>query len=471
MTFDKHHSPISNLKLSDLSGKRIHFIGIGGSGMSGLARIAISHHIKVSGSDSSDSSVLSALRALGADIQIGHQASNISGADLVVYSNAIKVDNPERVATSKLGIPEITRANALALLMSESFSIAVAGTHGKTTTSSMATVALQSAGVDPSFAIGGVLKSSGSNAHRGSGAYFVAEADESDGSFVAYKPEAAVITNVEWDHVDHFKSESEVFDAFEKFVQTIKGFLVYCEDDLGAKKVAQKAAVKTISYGLAPNANLRLDQITLSANGSTARALWNGAKIGDLSLSVPGEHNLLNAAAVLAVGMELGLNVSSLLDGLAKFHGAGRRFELKGSVNGIRVIDDYGHHPTEIKVTLAAAKRYAGGGKLLVIFQPHRYTRTQVFNDQFAQSLSTADQSWLLEVYAASEQPIAGVTSANIATKLKNGIFEPNFMNVIEQVSNSAKPGDVIITLGAGDVSSIGPLILEELQKRLDSGS
>ena len=457
--------------LAQLAGKRIHFIGIGGSGMSGLARIAISHHIKVSGSDSSDSSVLSALRALGADIQIGHQASNVSGADLVVYSNAIKKDNPERVATTKLAIPEITRANALALLMSESFSIAVAGTHGKTTTSSMMTVALQSAGVDPSFAIGGVLKSSGSNAHRGSGMYFVAEADESDGSFIAYKPEAAIITNVEWDHVDHFKTESEVFAAFDNFVQTIKGFLIYCEDDLGAKRVAEGAKVQRISYGLALSANLRLDQIALSANGSSARALWNGAKVGDLTLSVPGEHNLLNAAAVLALGMQLGLNISALLDGLAKFHGAGRRFELKGSVNGIRVVDDYGHHPTEIKVTLAAARRYAGGGKLLVVFQPHRYSRTQVFNNQFAEALSGADQTWLLEVYAASEQPIAGVTSANIANKLSNGYFEPNFINVIEQVSNSAKPGDVIITLGAGDVSSIGPLILEELQKRLESGS
>lgn len=468
---DNLHSLNPNWKLSELAGKRIHFIGIGGSGMSGLARIAISHRINVSGSDASDSSVLSALRALGAEIKIGHQASNVIGADLVVYSNAIKADNPERVATSKMAIPEITRASALSLLMSDSFSIAVAGTHGKTTTSSMATVALQSAGVDPSFAIGGVLKSSGSNAHRGSGRYFVAEADESDGSFIAYQPEAAIITNVEWDHVDHFKSENEVFDAFDNFVQTIKGFLVYCEDDPGAKKVASKATVKTVSYGFSSSANLRLDQINLNANGSTARALWNGAKIGDLTLAVPGEHNLLNAAAVLAVGMELDLNVSALLDGLAKFHGAGRRFELKGSVNGIRVIDDYGHHPTEIKVTLSAAKRYAGGGKLLVIFQPHRYSRTKVFNDQFAQALSTADRCWLLEVYAASEQPIAGVTSANIAIKLPNGRFEPNFMKVIEEVSQMAKPSDVIITLGAGDVSSIGPLILEELQKRLESGA
>lgn len=459
------------MQLKELVGKRVHFIGIGGSGMSGLARIAISHGIKVSGSDSSDSSVLSALRALGAEVFIGHAAENIQGADLIVFSNAIKPSNPEREAAAQLKITEITRAAALALLMSESISIAVAGTHGKTTTSSMATVALQSAGVDPSFAIGGILKSSGSNAHRGTGKYFVAEADESDGSFVAYHPHAAIITNVEWDHVDHFASEVEVFNVFDDFVNTITGFLVYCADDEGAAKVAKSAKVKTIGYGKSESAALRLDQIQLNAGGSSARVLWNGAKIGNLELSVPGEHNVLNAAAVLAVALELGLPATALLDGLIKFHGAGRRFELKGSVSGVRVIDDYGHHPTEIKVTLEAAKRYAGGGRVLVIFQPHRYSRTKAFLNQFAETLSIADQCWLLEVYAASEQPITGVSSANIAKNMQGAIFEPNFLAVTEAVALAAKPGDVIITLGAGDVSSLGPLILDELSKRFDNAS
>ena len=437
--------------------------------MSGLARIAISHGIKVSGSDASDSSVLDALRALGATIFIGHDAKNIAGADLIVYSNAIKSQNPERAAAVNSGKPEITRARALAILMSESTSIAIAGTHGKTTTSSMATVALQSAGVDPSFAIGGVLKSSGSNAHRGSGKYFIAEADESDGSFVAYHPHAAIITNVEWDHVDHFESEAEVFKAFDDFVQTISGFLVFCADDNGAKQVAAKAKVKTLSYGKSEGAALKVDQINLSANGSTARVLWNGAKIGTLELSVPGEHNVLNAAAVLAIGLELGLPATALLDGLVKFHGAGRRFELKGSVGGIRVIDDYGHHPTEIKVTLAAAKRYCGSGKVIVIFQPHRYSRTRAFTKEFAEALSVADSLWLLEVYAASETPISGVSSSNIAKLIPHAHFEPNFLAVTEAVAAIATPGDVIMTLGAGDVSALGPLILEELQKRFES--
>ena len=457
------------MKLSDLKGKQVHFIGIGGSGMSGLARIAISHGIKVSGSDASDSSVLDALRALGATIFIGHDAKNIAGADLIVYSNAIKSQNPERAAAVNSGKPEITRASALAILMSESTSIAIAGTHGKTTTSSMATVALQSAGVDPSFAIGGVLKSSGSNAHRGSGKYFIAEADESDGSFVAYHPHAAIITNVEWDHVDHFESEAEVFKAFDDFVQTISAFLVFCADDNGAKQVAAKAKVKTLSYGKSEGAALKVDQINLSANGSTARVLWNGAKIGTLELSVPGEHNVLNAAAVLAIGLELGLPATALLDGLVKFHGAGRRFELKGSVGGVRVIDDYGHHPTEIKVTLAAAKRYCGSGKVIVIFQPHRYSRTRAFTKEFAEALSVADSLWLLEVYAASETPISGVSSSNIAKLIPHAHFEPNFLAVTEAVAAIASPGDVIMTLGAGDVSALGPLILEELQKRFES--
>ena len=459
------------MKLAEIIGKRVHFIGIGGSGMSGLARIAISHGIKVSGSDASDSSVLNALSAIGAQVFIGHKPENIKGADLIVFSNAIKANNPEREAAKSEGITEITRAAALALLMSESVSIAVAGTHGKTTTSSMATVALQSAGVDPSFAIGGILKSSGSNAHRGTGKYFVAEADESDGSFIAYHPHAAIITNVEWDHVDHFASEAEVFQVFDDFIKTISGFLVFCADDLGATKVAAKAAVKSIGYGKSENAALRVDQIKLSAGGSTARVLWNGAKIGVLELAVPGEHNVLNAAAVLAVGLELGLPASALLDGLVKFHGAGRRFELKGSAAGIRVIDDYGHHPTEIKVTLEAAKRYAGGGKVLVVFQPHRYSRTKAFTNEFAKSLEIADQVWLLEVYAASEQPISGVSSANIVKLMSNAKFEPNFISVTEAIASAANPGDVIITLGAGDVSSLGPLILDELHKRFNNAS
>jgi UDP-N-acetylmuramate--alanine ligase len=452
--------------LPELVGKRVHFIGIGGAGMSGLARIALSHGINVSGSDSKDSNVVFALRALGAVVEVGHQSSNIDGSDLVVYSTAISEKNPERIRTTELGIPLINRATALALLMSESKSIAVAGTHGKTTTSCMLTVALQATGVDPSFAIGGTITASGSNAHRGTGEYFVAEADESDGSFVEYHPYGAVITNIEHDHVDYFADEKAVFEVFTEFVATIDndGFLVYCNDDKGARRVVEKiTSTRTFTYGTAPDSDLVLDQISLFPLGSSARAIWHGKVLGKLELNVPGQHNLLNAAAALTVGIVLEQAPNDLIEGLGTFKGAGRRFELKGTVNGIRVIDDYGHHPTEIEVTLTAARRFAGEGKLIVVFQPHRYSRTKAFLKDFARTLDLADEVIVLEIYAASEKPMAGISSELIVQQMKNGRFIPNFMTAVDEVISSAKPGDVVMTLGAGDVSSLAPIIVQGL--------
>jgi UDP-N-acetylmuramate--alanine ligase len=460
------------ISLSELSSKKLHFIGIGGAGMSGLARIALTHGAQVSGSDEKDSSVLAALSALGATVFSSHSAENVQGADLVIYSNAISHSNSERVAAEKLSIPIYTRAQALALLMSESISIAVAGTHGKTTTSSMLTVALQACGVDPSFAIGGTISASGSNAHRGTGEYFVAEADESDGSFIEYKPFGAIVTNVEHDHVDYFATPADVTAAFEDFAQTISsdGFLVYCADDAGSLALGRlKRSYLSISYGENAESDLHIDQVELGAKGSRARALWKGKSIGHLELNVPGRHNIDNAAAALAVGLHLGLPTAGLLAGLASFAGTGRRFELKGTVHGIRVIDDYGHHPTEIRVTLDAARRYAGDGRLLVIFQPHRYSRTQAFMSEFASALSLADDVTLLEVYAASEKPIPGVSSEAIAQSMTNGKYVPNFVDATDAMIEMAKPGDVIMTLGAGDVSSLGPIIVDGLTKRFAS--
>jgi UDP-N-acetylmuramate--alanine ligase len=455
--------------LSELASKKLHFVGIGGAGMSGLARIALTHGAQVSGSDEKDSSVLAALAALGATVFSSHNADHVKGADLVIYSNAISPNNSERVAAATLNIPTYTRAQALALLMSESTSIAVAGTHGKTTTSSMLTVALQACGVDPSFAIGGTISASGSNAHRGTGEYFVAEADESDGSFVEYKPFGAIVTNVEHDHVDYFATPGDVTAAFEEFARTIspKGFLVYCADDAGSLALGQSMKnIVSISYGENSESDLHIDQVELGAKGSRARALWKGKSIGHLELNVPGRHNVDNAGAALAVGLHLGLPAAGLLAGLASFAGTGRRFELKGTVHGIRVIDDYGHHPTEIKVTLDAARRYAGDGRLLVIFQPHRYSRTQAFMSEFALALSLADFVLLLEIYAASEKPIAGISSEVIAESMENGKYIPNFVEATDSIIEMAKPGDVIITLGAGDVSSLGPIIVDGLTKR-----
>jgi UDP-N-acetylmuramate--alanine ligase len=457
-----------NLTLPELIGKRVHFIGIGGAGMSGLARISLSHGIKVSGSDAKDSNVVVALTALGVSVAVGHQSENVDGADLVVYSTAISEGNPERLRAIELGIPLIARATALALLMSETKSIAVAGTHGKTTTSSMLTVALQATGVDPSFAIGGTITASGSNAHRGTGEFFVAEADESDGSFIAYHPYGAIITNIEYDHVDYFADESAVFEVFKDFITTIDsdGFLIYCNDDKGARKLGSTVtSTRTFTYGTSPDSDLVIDQITLLPIGSSGRAIWHGKVVGKLALNVPGHHNLMNAAAALAAGIILEQTPVEMLDGLATFKGAGRRFEIKGTINGIRVIDDYGHHPTEIEVTLIAARRFAGEGRLIVVFQPHRYSRTKAFIDNFATALDLADEVIVLEIYAASEKPIAGISSEAIVEKMKRGKFIPNFIDAVEAVVQAAKPGDVVITLGAGDVSSLAPIIVEELAR------
>jgi len=458
-------------KLSQWSGMRLHFIGIGGAGMSGLARIALSHGITVSGSDAKDSTVLSALSALGAQVHPAHLADQVNGADFVIYSTAISQTNVELIRARELNLPVLTRAQALATLMSESKSIAVAGTHGKTTTSSMLTVALQACGWDPSFAIGGTLTSSGSNAHRGTGDLFVAEADESDGSFIEYRPFAAIVTNVEHDHVDYFATEADVTKAFAEFAETIAkdGYLIYCLDDHGSADLAGTITdLNLISYGTGEGADLFIDSINLLPMGSTARVIWMGRTIGNLSLQVPGLHNVLNAGAALAMALVLGAPAAEALTGLASFHGTGRRFELKATVHGIRVVDDYGHHPTEIDVTLKAAKRYAGEGRVLVLFQPHRYSRTKAFMNQFASALSIADEAVLLEVYAASEKPIPGVTSQTIAEQMVNGHFIPNFLEATEWVIAQAKPGDVILTLGAGDVNSLAPIISDGLARRFN---
>ena len=459
--------------LAQLAKLKIHFIGLGGAGMSGIARIMLAKGFAVSGSDKNDSSVLTSLKALGAKVFVGHMKENLADAQLVIISAAITENNPELVAAKQGGIPVVARANALAWLMSESTSVAVAGTHGKTTTTAMLTVALQSAGADPSFAIGGTINNAGTNAHSGSGSIFVAEADESDGSFLAYKPSGAIITNVELDHVDHFADEEAVFAVFEQFVDSIKpgGFLVACGDDSGVKNLLsqiKRSDLKILLYGEDSNNDFRLDRINLAPTTSSAALTITGRKIGELNLAVAGKHNLLNAVAAFAAGSAMGIAEDKLVTGLKSFTGTRRRFELKGEVAGVKVIDDYGHHPTEITVTLIAAKNLAQSGRVLVVFQPHRYSRTAVFSHQFAEALSNSDFTFLLEVYAASEQPIPGVSSLLIIKDMKSdqAKFEPSMVQVVSEVAKMAKSGDVIITLGAGDVSSLGDPILQALANR-----
>jgi len=461
---------LADLNLKKLAGLNIHFIGIGGAGMSGIARIMLAKSIEVSGSDKNESQMTLALKALGAKVQIGHDAKNIDSADLVVVSAAISKNNPEYAAAIAAGLPIAARATALSWLLSDSKSVAVAGTHGKTTTTAMLTVALQAAGVDPSFAIGGTINSAGTNAHSGSGDIFVVEADESDGSFLAYQPLGAIITNIELDHVDHFTSEEQLFKTFADFVGSIKpdGFLVVCGDDSGVKKLIKMNAnpnIKVITYGQGPDNDYQISRINLAAQSSTAQVTINGRKAGELSLVVPGLHNLLNALAAFAAGCALQVNELKLIQGLGNFSGTKRRFELKGEVNGVKVIDDYGHHPTEIEVTLTAAKNLAGSGRVLTVFQPHRYSRTSAFTKEFARSLSLSDFVYLLEIYAASEKPMEGVSSLLIsklmsAEKVK---FEPSMLQVVADIAKAAKSGDVIITLGAGDVSSLSAPILDAL--------
>jgi len=455
-------------RLPDIS---IHFVGIGGSGMSGIARVMAARGARISGSDLHDSTTLDSLRALDFKIQIGHDPANIEGAEIVIRSSAIPTSNPEIIAANQLGIPVIGRAEALAALLIGKRSVAVAGTHGKTTTTSMLTVALQRSGLDPSFAIGASIRNSGTNAHHGSGEIFVVEADESDGSFTSYRPSGAVITNIELDHVDNFEDLDQIDNLFSEFSRTIKDFLVICSDDSGAKRLIEKISdsnLKVITYGTEGDPNLLLDRIHLAPTSAMARLTFNGRVLGEMKLAIPGRHNLLNAAASIAAGIELGAPVNKLLEGIASFSGARRRFEIRGVVNGVTVIDDYGHHPTEIKATIETARSFAGAGKVLTVFQPHRFSRTKAFAEEFARELAAADHTYLLEIYPADESPIPGITSAVIAHRMDPGsvTYEPSMPDVISQVVNKAKPGDLVLTLGAGDVTALAPLILENLQRQ-----
>ena len=463
----------TNYSLTDLAKLKIHFIGVGGAGMSGIARIMLAKGFSISGSDKSESAMLTSLKALGAEIFVGHASQNLGDAQMVIISSAINESNAELLAAKAKGLPIIARATALAWLMSESTSVAIAGTHGKTTTTAMLTVALQSAGLDPSFAIGGTINTAGTNAHSGTGTIFVAEADESDGSFLAYKPTGAIVTNIELDHVDHFPNEDAVFAVFEQFVSSIKqgGFLVACGDDAGVNnllKRIKRTDLQIYLYGKGTSNDFRIDKIHLAPKGSSSVVSSTGRKVGELNLAVAGEHNLLNGLAAFAAASALGAAETKVLDGLASFTGTKRRFELKGEVGGVKVIDDYGHHPTEVNVTLTTAKNLAQAGRVIVIFQPHRYSRTAAFATQFSTSLALADFTYLLEVYAASENPLPGVSSLLIAKRMnpQQVKFEPSMIEVVNEVVAMAKSGDVILTLGAGDVSSLGEPILQALANR-----
>jgi len=452
------------------SGLRVHFIGIGGSGMSGIAKVMAARGAIVSGSDLQESGTLEALRTIGISVFVGHSATHIEGADLIVRSSAITSENLELAAAAKSGKPLLGRAEALSKLLVDKKSVAVAGTHGKTTTTSMLTVALQSCGLDPSFAIGASIRNSGTNAHHGSGEVFVVEADESDGSFTSYEPFGAIITNIELDHVDNFKDLASIDDLFYQFVGTVSSKLVACSDDEGVRRLIarisiEKKRLEIITYGTEGDPDLLIDRIFLGARDSKARLVFRGRVWGELELAIPGRHNLLNAAAAAAMGSDLGAPIGPLLAGLSKFTGARRRFEIRGSAGGVTVVDDYGHHPTEIKATLETARNFVGTGRVFVIFQPHRFSRTRAFAEDFAEELAKADHTYLLEVYPAGETPLPGVSALSISSRMPRELvtYEPSMPEVISKVLKVARSGDLILTLGAGDVSSLAPLIVENL--------
>jgi UDP-N-acetylmuramate--alanine ligase len=458
---------------------RVHLIGIGGAGMSALARLMLAQGVPVSGSDAKESRRLSALRALGAQVHVGHGIECLDGeppASVVVASTAIPPTNPEVVEARRRGLPVWTRAEALNAVMAGRQPIAIAGTHGKTTTTSMVTVALQACGEDPSFAIGSELQSSGTNAHWGTGPHFVVEADESDGSFLAITPRVAVVTNVEADHLDHWADLASIEDAFVRFCAATKetdGVAVLCADDPGARRVAERAraeGVRVVTYGTSADADVRIADPVASDRGWTFSVMDHGMRRGTVTLQVPGMHNALNAAAAWAVVSVLGAPVAEAAEGLEAFTGTQRRFELRGQVDGIRVYDDYAHHPTEVEVTLRAAREVAGDGRVVVAFQSHRYTRTSIFALDFGRALGLADEVVVLEVYSAGEQPIPGASGAVIAAAVPLPAdrvhFEPSWAQVPRVVVERARTGDVVLTMGAGDVGLLAPQIVEMLRER-----
>ena len=451
---------------------RVHFIGIGGAGMSGIARILLARGVTVSGSDRRDSPALLALGALGARVSVGHAAEHLGDADTVVVSTAIRADNPELAAARAAGLRVLPRAVALAAVMAGRRSVAVAGTHGKTSTTSMLTVAVQACGVDPSFAIGGDLNESGSNAHAGQGDVFVAEADESDRSFLLLAPYGAIVTNVEADHLDNYGDLAAVEAAFDTFLSTLhpEGFLVLCADDPGAARlrgVPTPARVRT--YGLGEGADLRLSGLQVGPEGTRYTATLDGAELGPVTIRLPGAHMALNSAAALLAGIELGLPAEGLISGLARFGGVHRRFELKGTVAGVRVYDDYAHHPTEVTAQLHAARAVAGDGRLVVAFQPHLYSRTAEFAEGFGAALGLADEVVVMDVYGAREDPVPGVTGAMVADAVPlppaQVLFEPSWSAAAPALAARARPGDLVVTMGAGDVSMVGPEVLAALSE------
>jgi UDP-N-acetylmuramate--alanine ligase len=449
---------------------RIHMIGIGGSGMSGIAEVLLTMGYQVSGSDLRGGESTERIVRLGGRVFTGHGASNVEGAQVVVYSTAVQADNPELVAARAMGIPVIGRAEMLAELMRMKYGIAVGGAHGKTTTTSMIATVLARGGLDPTIVVGGRLHTLGANARLGHGQFLVAEADESDGSFLRLAPAVTVVTNIDREHLDHYGTLEEVRQAFVYFANRVPfyGATVLCADDAEVRALLPRITKRTLLYGTGADAVVRGEDIRLLPHGARFRVRAHEQELGEIELQVPGRHNVLNALAAVTVGLEVEIGFGHIAEALATFHGVARRFETRGEQSGVRVVDDYAHHPTEILATLAAARGL--GGRVLVLFQPHRYTRTAALAEEFGEAFGDADRVWITDIYAAGEAPIPGIGGQTLVERARargasHVEHAPDPAAAAAAIAAAARPGDVVITLGAGDVWKWGDDVLARLRR------
>src|SRR6266851_2845390 len=476
--------------------QRIHFVGIGGIGMSGIAEVLLNLGYKVSGSDLKSSGVTARLAGLGATIFEGHEAANISDAEVVVTSSAIAGDNPEVTEAHKLHVPVIQRAEMLAELMRLKYGIAIAGMHGKTTTTSMVAAVLAAGGLDPTVVVGGRVDAMGSNARLGKSQYLVAEADESDRSFLKLSPILSVVTNIDREHMDCYRDMRDVRRTFLEFMERVPfyGLVVGCHDDLELRRLLPRVHRRVTTYGTSRGSDFLIRMgsgIRSSGTGSSSmgsppaaaehcplirfQVTYKEKDLGEFTLHVPGTHNVLNATAAVAVGTALAVPVEQIRSALDAFRGVDRRFQLKGKAADISVIDDYGHHPTEIRATLAAA-RQCGFRRVHVIFQPHRFTRTRDLMDEFTAAFADADTLCLLDIYPASEKPIEGITAEALASRIAGAgkldvACAPSFSDAVATVAALTQPGDMVLTLGAGSISQLGAMILEKLETMANAES
>lgn len=455
---------------------RVHFIGIGGAGLSAIARIMAQRGVEVSGSDDNDTPFLASLRELGVTVHLGYAAEHVGDADTVVVTTAAREDNPEVLEAQRRGLRMLPRSAGLESVMQGRRVLAVAGTHGKTTTTALLTVALLHCGADPTYAVGGVLTATGRNADAGSGELFVAEADESDGAFLVYRPHAALVTNVEADHLDVWGTPEAYDAAFEDFLERVEptGYAVCCVDDPGAARLAAVAAqrgMRVVTVGEAEGAEVRAVDVVLDGGTSTFRVVRAGEDLGEMSLRIPGRHYVLDALVALASGLEEGFAFADLAAGLGSFTGSGRRMELVGEESGVRVYDSYAHHPREIAGDLEAARSLAGGGRVIAAFQPHLVSRTRIFGAEMGEELSAADEVVLLDVYVAREDPDPAVTSrlvADAVTLPAERVHASTLDDLPAVLASLARPGDVVLTLGAGTITQAAPRTVAALADRTD---